>query len=126
MGDRLSISASPKIRPSATAISPPAIFSESFSAVAIAAPAALLYQDLNLSQRVLRDFANEETARILEISVANVKTRLHRARMALREQLSEITDRIPSLPTESLATCRQKGTYRRSQAAIRAVRGGWS
>jgi ribonuclease G len=30
-----------------------------------AAPAALLYQDLNLSQRVLRDFANEETARIL-------------------------------------------------------------
>ncbi len=30
-----------------------------------AAPAALLYQDLNLSLRVLRDFANEETARIL-------------------------------------------------------------
>ena len=30
-----------------------------------AAPAALLYQDLNLSQRVLRDFANEDTARIL-------------------------------------------------------------
>ena len=30
-----------------------------------AAPAALLYQDLNLSQRVLRDFANEETTRIL-------------------------------------------------------------
>ena len=29
-----------------------------------AAPAALLYQDLNLSQRVLRDFANEETTRI--------------------------------------------------------------
>ncbi len=30
-----------------------------------AAPAAALYQDLNLSLRVLRDFANEETARIL-------------------------------------------------------------
>ena len=30
-----------------------------------AAPAALLYQDLNLSQRVLRDFANEETTRIM-------------------------------------------------------------
>ena len=30
-----------------------------------APPAALLYQDLNLSQRVLRDFANEETTRIL-------------------------------------------------------------
>ena len=30
-----------------------------------AAPAALLYQDLNLSQRVLRDFSNDETARIL-------------------------------------------------------------
>ena len=30
-----------------------------------APPAALLYQDLNLSHRVLRDFANEETARIL-------------------------------------------------------------
>ena len=30
-----------------------------------AAPAALLYQDLNLSQRVLRDFANEDTTRVL-------------------------------------------------------------
>ena len=30
-----------------------------------AAPATLLYQDLNLSLRVLRDFANDETARIL-------------------------------------------------------------
>ncbi len=30
-----------------------------------AAPAALLYQDINLSLRVLRDFASEETARIL-------------------------------------------------------------
>jgi ribonuclease G len=30
-----------------------------------AAPAALLYQDLNLSLRVVRDFANDETARIL-------------------------------------------------------------
>ena len=32
---------------------------------ATAASATLLYQDLNLSQRVLRDFAHEETARIL-------------------------------------------------------------
>ena len=30
-----------------------------------AAPAALIYQDLNLSLRVLRDFADDETARIL-------------------------------------------------------------
>ena len=30
-----------------------------------AAPAALLYQDLNLSLRVLRDFVNDDTARIL-------------------------------------------------------------
>jgi ribonuclease G len=30
-----------------------------------AAPAALLYQDLNLSMRVLRDFVNDETTRIL-------------------------------------------------------------
>jgi len=32
---------------------------------AAAAPLALLYQDLNLSERVLRDFVHEETARIL-------------------------------------------------------------
>ena len=40
---------------------------------------------------VLRDveeLTNEETARILGESVASVKSRLHRARMALREQLT--------------------------------------
>ncbi len=40
---------------------------------------------------VLRDIEGlsvEETSRVLEISVANVKTRLHRARLALREALS--------------------------------------
>ncbi len=40
---------------------------------------------------VLRDVEGlnvEETARVLDISQANVKTRLHRARLALREQLA--------------------------------------
>jgi|SRR5215831_12483414 len=40
---------------------------------------------------VLRDveeLSNEETARILGESVASIKSRLHRARMALREQLT--------------------------------------
>ncbi len=40
---------------------------------------------------VLRDIEGlnvEETARVLEISQANVKTRLHRARLALREALA--------------------------------------
>ena len=40
---------------------------------------------------VLRDIEGlsvDETARVLEISVPNVKTRLHRARLALREALS--------------------------------------
>jgi RNA polymerase sigma-70 factor (ECF subfamily) len=40
---------------------------------------------------VLRDIEGlsvEETSRVLEISVPNVKTRLHRARLALREALS--------------------------------------
>ncbi len=40
---------------------------------------------------ILRDIEGlsiEETARVLDISVPNVKTRLHRARLALREALS--------------------------------------
>lgn len=40
---------------------------------------------------VLRDIEGlsvEETSRVLEISIPNVKTRLHRARLALREALS--------------------------------------
>ena len=65
-----------------------------------AAPAALLYQDLNLSQRVLRDFANEETARILIDSretfqkVAGVRARVHAERRsaarALRGRAADI------------------------------------
>lgn len=38
--------------------------------------------------RDVEDLSNEETAEILDESVASVKSRLHRARMALREQLT--------------------------------------
>jgi RNA polymerase sigma-70 factor (ECF subfamily) len=38
--------------------------------------------------RDLEELSNEETAEILEDSVASVKSRLHRARMALREQVT--------------------------------------
>lgn len=44
---------------------------------------------------VLRDqegFSTEETAQILDISVANVKVRLHRARLFLRDQLKGYFD----------------------------------
>ena len=44
---------------------------------------------------VLRDmegFATEETAQILDISPANVKVRLHRARLFLREKLKGYFD----------------------------------
>jgi RNA polymerase sigma-70 factor (ECF subfamily) len=38
--------------------------------------------------RDMEELSNEETAEILEDSVASVKSRLHRARMALREQVT--------------------------------------
>lgn len=38
--------------------------------------------------RELEGMSTEETAQVLEISVANVKTRLHRARLWLRERLA--------------------------------------
>jgi RNA polymerase sigma-70 factor (ECF subfamily) len=38
--------------------------------------------------RDMEELSNEETAEILEDTVASVKSRLHRARMALREQLT--------------------------------------
>ena len=47
---------------------------------------------------VLRDqegFSTEETAQILEISVANAKVRLHRARLFLREKLKGYFDHEP-------------------------------
>jgi RNA polymerase sigma-70 factor (ECF subfamily) len=37
--------------------------------------------------RDIDEHTTEETAELLELSVANVKTRLHRARQALRELL---------------------------------------
>lgn len=40
-----------------------------------------------LMLRDIEECSTEETSRLLEISVANVKTRLHRARQALRELL---------------------------------------
>lgn len=38
--------------------------------------------------RDMEELSNEETAEILEDTIASVKSRLHRARMALREQLT--------------------------------------
>ena len=38
--------------------------------------------------RDMEELSNEETAEILEETVPSVKSRLHRARMALREQLT--------------------------------------
>jgi RNA polymerase sigma-70 factor (ECF subfamily) len=38
--------------------------------------------------RDMEGLSNEETAEILDDSVASVKSRLHRARMALREQVT--------------------------------------
>jgi len=38
--------------------------------------------------RDMEELSNEETAEILHDSVASVKSRLHRARMALREQVT--------------------------------------
>jgi len=38
--------------------------------------------------RDVEELSNEETARILDESVGSIKSRLHRARMALREQLT--------------------------------------
>jgi len=38
--------------------------------------------------RDVEELSNEETARILDESVSTIKSRLHRARMALREQLT--------------------------------------
>ena len=48
---------------------------------------------------VLRDqegFSTEETAQILDISVANTKVRLHRARLFLREKLKGYFDHDPA------------------------------
>lgn len=41
-----------------------------------------------LTLRDVEELSNEETARLLGETVASVKSRLHRARMALREQLT--------------------------------------
>jgi RNA polymerase sigma-70 factor (ECF subfamily) len=48
---------------------------------------------------VLRDregFSTEETAQILDISIANAKVRLHRARLFLREKLKGYFDHDPA------------------------------
>jgi RNA polymerase sigma-70 factor, ECF subfamily len=39
--------------------------------------------------RDLEELSTEETAQILDLSVDSVKTRLHRARLALRQKLDE-------------------------------------
>jgi RNA polymerase sigma-70 factor, ECF subfamily len=49
--------------------------------------------------RDMEELSNEETAEVLEDTVASVKSRLHRARMALREQLTR-----SFAPGRSLAT----------------------
>ena len=55
-----------------------------------AAPAARLYQDLNLSQRVLRDFANDATARILIDSRENFQ----KAETFAREFMPNVAARL--------------------------------
>jgi len=48
---------------------------------------------------VLRDqegFSTEETAQILDISIANAKVRLHRSRLFLREKLKGYFDHDPA------------------------------
>jgi DNA-directed RNA polymerase specialized sigma24 family protein len=46
----------------------------------------------------VEDLSNQEVARALGESVASVKSRLHRARMALREQLTRalVPDVVPA------------------------------
>ena len=54
---------------------------------------------LSAAVAVLRDqegFSTEETAQILDISVANTKVRLHRARLFLREKLKGYFDHDPT------------------------------
>jgi len=50
--------------------------------------------------RDMEELSNEETAEILNDTVASVKSRLHRARMALREQLTRsfVLGRSPATP----------------------------
>ncbi len=55
-----------------------------------AAPAARLYQDLNLTQRVLRDLANDETARILIDSRENFQ----KAEAFAREFMPNVAARL--------------------------------
>ncbi|HSE04044.1 MAG TPA: sigma-70 family RNA polymerase sigma factor [Methylomirabilota bacterium] len=45
--------------------------------------------------RDVEELSNEETAEILGEPVSSVKSRLHRARMALREQLTHVTSGAP-------------------------------
>jgi len=48
--------------------------------------------------RDIEDFSTEETAQILKISPANVKVRLHRARLFLKEKLQAYFGNEPSYP----------------------------
>ncbi len=51
--------------------------------------------------RELEDLSTEETARALEVSEETVKTRLHRARLWLRERLTAFFEpHVPELPRE--------------------------
>jgi RNA polymerase sigma-70 factor (ECF subfamily) len=56
--------------------------------------------------RDVEDLSNEETAAVLGESVASVKSRLHRARMALREQLTRTLAFGAETPTASSASPR--------------------
>lgn len=56
--------------------------------------------------RDIEELSNEETAEILEETVPSVKSRLHRARMALREQLTRAFAQGHSLAARpAVATC---------------------
>jgi RNA polymerase sigma-70 factor (ECF subfamily) len=49
--------------------------------------------------RDIEELSNEETAEILGEPVSSVKSRLHRARMALREQLTRVMSAVHERPT---------------------------
>jgi RNA polymerase sigma-70 factor (ECF subfamily) len=51
--------------------------------------------------RDVEELSNEETAEILGEAVSSVKSRLHRARMALREQITHLMPAMPARAAES-------------------------
>ncbi|MEQ1668520.1 MAG: ribonuclease E/G, partial [Sulfuriferula sp.] len=63
-----------------------------------AAPKTLLYQDLNLALRVLRDFANDETSRILIDSRENYQKMLEFAQSYTQEVVAKLHHYVADRP----------------------------